>query len=171
MPKPVPEAIKAQAQALYVSGVAAKDIGIKLRSEGVTAHLVRRWALKHCWALGKTRLEQELTKGAASVVADKLQELSQRARITLGDEIVSQVELLKDNPAKKLEDLVTTPARQGRAAMVKTIVDTASALFADWEQKGPSCAIFVGAGGTVAQVQTGLPEREAIDVESESSSE
>lgn len=65
---------------------------------------------------------------------------SDRVRTKLADEIESQIEILRATPAIRVGDLA---GKDGRAALVKTITETASTLF-DWSNTAMTGIIISG---------------------------
>lgn len=91
---------------------------------------------------------------------------SKAAKNQLSEELLVQLQILKQTPPTKLSDLPNSPDGEGRASLVSRITDTASKIYG-WDNEKGNSLIVVGLIDRLDpdnQVQT--QAQPAIDVES-----
>lgn len=109
---------------LYMSGVRPSEIA---RQVGCKASTIGAWATRGGWSkalrsmVQTTQQVQKLHNGT-----------SNRLRDTLRDEASAQVSSLRKQPIKGAISLANTPAREGRASVLKKLVESVS-MIDDWE--------------------------------------
>lgn len=82
---------------------------------------------------------------------------SARVRNVLGAVVERQASIMANADNVSLNDILTNPQRQGHAAALKTIADTASVVF-DWESQRTPGIILIG------DVEQSEPEDQPIEV-------
>jgi hypothetical protein len=160
-PPKTDKAIVETAKALYFQGNSLKSIATQLNLNPST---VRFWSFNQRWPelAGKakqlTQLSQVKMSVNVNVASPAASEQSARVRNALGAAVESQAIALAASETR-LEDLPNTPARQGQAAVLKTIADAASTIF-DWDSQHTPGIIVIG------DVEGREPESTPIDVQS-----
>jgi hypothetical protein len=147
------------AKALYLQGQPYKEIEA---ATGVRQGTIRGWAMRDEWSnlvkLTKAIPKQVIGRMSVNVnvASPAASEQSARVRNALGAAVESQAMALAASETR-LEDLPNTPARQGQAAVLKTIADAASTIF-DWDSQHTPGIIVIG------DVEGREPESTPIDV-------
>ena len=125
MPKPLPPELRAVAKELYLQGFKPEAIAAK---QGINRRTIAGWIRKLDWR----DLRDKVVSAVSQSVRDgqnPLAKASASAQSAFSDELHSQAALLRSKPAKRLSDLSSTPKRQGRAAVVSTLVHAAAKLY------------------------------------------
>src|SRR5512139_2784880 len=126
MAKRHPASLKEAIKALYLQGVGPQAIFERFPTKGVSAALISTWAKRYGWTVLRGELKAQ---GAlVQVTPQDDPQAAQEARIRgrLVDELENQVATLAREPFAGYGEL---PGRDGRAATVRAIVDTASTLY------------------------------------------
>lgn len=122
-------------QALYLQGLNREDI---CKQTGLKQGTLRTWVARFKWDTLKEQARQALETAAqpslAVQVAKDLSAKSKAAREALAGELDTQLQALKTTPANGFADLRNTPEGQGRAAVAKTIAETAAKVFG-WDNE------------------------------------
>ena len=125
VPKPLPPELRAVAKELYLQGFKPEAISVK---QGLPRTTIAGWIAK----LGWKELRAKVVNAVSQQVAESrnpLAKASVSAQAAFSEELHSQAALLRSKPAKRLSDLSSTPKRQGRAAVVSTLVHAAAKLY------------------------------------------
>ena len=126
---------------LYIQGLRPQEIS---RQTGVKVSTIGQWACRKGWSKIRQQSKQLLVKaGTNALLAETsatLKGVSERVRKTLAHELVGQVDALETVPVT-YEGLGNTPAGEGRASVVKRIVETAAQVF-DWDSQRASGLIL-----------------------------
>lgn len=128
------------AQSLYLQGVSLQDIAKQIN---VTLGSLRKRANRGNW----TVLRRESVQIASTVVQGhtgrNLVQASRDVRQSLAEEVADQVSILRESPPKKVSELGNTPDGQGRAAVTKTVIDSAASVFG-WDDSPERGIIVIG---------------------------
>lgn len=108
-------------------------------AHGLSVATVERIRINH-----KTNSVQEMAQIAVKAALQReVAKVGNQVRETLGDVLAQQATVMAKNPAKKLSDLRNTPARQGLAAVAKTLAETGAAVFG-WSASDSGAAVKSG---------------------------
>ncbi len=133
MPKALHPDLREQAKQLFIMGIPVVRIADKI---GVSKVCINKWRERDKWGIIRKRAKEAVSEeGAISLemeVSSDLRLHSQKLKEQLSNEILRQVGLLAESPAKNVADLASNGKRQGRAAVVKTVIESASKLH-NWE--------------------------------------
>lgn len=139
--KPIPKEVRELAKSLYVQGLNWEAIA---HQTGVSQPTLNKWVTRGGWVAlrDQTRhvLHNQGQKTMITVIANDLIHRSKAIRHTLAEEVEHQAHVLRAEPANKAAQLA---GRNGRAAVLKTIVESAATIF-DWADSGPSGLVVVG---------------------------
>lgn len=116
---------------LFMSGLPSTRISA---DTGIPKRTIQKWAIAGHWGTIRTAIQDRGMQYAKFVVEGSLSAVSKQVRADLAREVADQVAVLRDKRPTKLADLQNTKYRTGRATTVKTIADTASAVFG-WESE------------------------------------
>ena len=111
---------------LYVQGFTPTVIQSKT---GVNYRTVLTWARRFKWRLLRAKVADDLNSAALAVAQSSLTEQSKRLKEKLSNELHDQVSILERLPIKSAKALANTRYGQGRAAVVKTIVESAATVY------------------------------------------
>jgi hypothetical protein len=111
-------------QTLYMAGVRPSEIS---RQTGCKVVTICSWANRHGWKAALQGMVQSVRVGSKT-----LKEGSNRLRDALRDEASDQVATLRKKPVKGPAALANTPAREGRASVLKKLVESVS-MIDDWD--------------------------------------
>lgn len=134
--------LREQARALYIAGQTPVNIGSSLSLKPTT---ISRWALRFDWRKDRAVVTQAAKKVVELTVQSQLQEQGSRIRERIASSIEAQALMLSDSPPTCLDDLRNTPDRQGLAAVTKTVVEAASAVFG-WNAERANGILILDAG-------------------------
>lgn len=140
----IPEELRKTVQALYLQGLRISDI---TATTGVKLATVYKWINRFGWIRprdnAKAILVQTAKRNIALANVPAVQAESDRVRKLLSSEAIALSEALAKEPVKDVAEMANTRERQGRAAVFKTVVDAASAVF-DWDSQHSPGLIIVG---------------------------
>jgi hypothetical protein len=157
VPKATDPALVELAKALYIQGVRphiiATETGLKLAT---LKTLANRHKWNHSVANAQAVRESRAQKMMMVAVSQAEKPASVRLREALSAELEQQVKALQAEPVTRANQLANSPLRQGRAAVLQTIANTAK-LVHDWGTERP---------GGVVLCDLLSEEPAAIDVES-----
>lgn len=149
---------------LYVQGVPVPDIS---KETGVKPSTIYKRAVRGKWTQVKERSRRLASlapikrQGLAVVVQtgpqNALQSSSNRVRSDFASVLEQATTALLKSPINEPGELPNTPERQGKAAVIKTLVDAAATVF-DWSAQRNQ--------GVVVFEQSTLQDEPAIDVQS-----
>ena len=168
----IPAELKEQAKALYLQGVGTSDIE---QETGVPYGALRTWIKRGKW--GSLRTNTQLIAGPAKEravtrslsfrkpgvvqLARMPNAAPSRLREELSAEVASQMVVLQSEPVKRASELGNTRDREGRASVVKRLVDSA-AILEDWEsQHTPGIVVMMES----TQPNEEMRQQPAIDVQ------
>jgi putative ATPase subunit gpP of terminase len=121
-----PPEYRQRAKILYLAGHTSTAIASHL---GVTREVVAQWASRDKWIDQRAAVQTSLAKVVQDKMVGALVEDSERTRKDLSRAVTRQAASLSQVSRVTLGSLRSTPARQGLAAVTKTVVDTAAALY------------------------------------------
>lgn len=167
----IPEELKEQAKALYVQGVTTSDIAEEI---GVPYGAIRTWIKRGKWGSLRTITQQKAGPAKERAAIRALTFIQPGARMPaasasklregLSAEVASQMAVLQSEPVKRASELANTREREGRASVVKRLVDSA-AILEDWEsQRTPGIVVMTESSAPADEAPR---EIAAIDVQSE----
>jgi hypothetical protein len=122
----VPITVREAAHALYVSGKAVCKIATEL---DVRADTISQWAKRYGWQVQRQTVDNTVNSVVMQRVTDLLSDESQKTRKLMSEVVTVHAETLAQGRRPTLAALRSTPARQGLAAVAKTVVETAAALY------------------------------------------
>lgn len=125
MPKAHPPELRAIAKELYLQGFKPEAISEKY---GINRRTIAGWIAKLDWRALRANVANAVSQSVQEA-RNPLAKASQTAQAAFSDELHSQAALLRSKPARRLSDLSSTPKRQGRAAVVSTLVNAAAKLY------------------------------------------
>lgn len=129
MPKPL-DVDWAFIQALYLQGLTLNAIGQKT---GVKPGTIKGRAARYGWSLQRAQAKTEavapLNVHLAKAHSAALAKASEYAQKALSGELDGQLAVLQTRKPRTLADLANTPKREGRASVVKKLVETADKLY------------------------------------------
>lgn len=111
---------------LYVQGFTPVTIQAKT---GVNHRTVQTWSKRYNWRVLRAKVRGDLDASAMEVAKSSLNEQSKRLKERLSGELNDQMSVLERYPIKSAKALANTRYGQGRAAVVKTIVESASTIY------------------------------------------
>lgn len=133
--KPTPAAVKDLVKMLWFQGISPSAIAVET---GVKRETISTWAKRGNWTStrdnGKQLLKRKAQVTMAVTVAREVSRESAEVRNLLAGAVRSQAERLAASPPASVKELANTPDRQGLAAVLKTVVDSASEVF-DWQSQ------------------------------------
>lgn len=151
--KPHPQAVRDACQVLYCQGATPAFIA---RQFSLPVGTVAKWAERGGWRLLRDELQAQTAKVSRSVVGRSLTHASNELRAQLAEELADQVNALRRAPCKKASELRNTRNKQGRAAVVKTVVESAAAVFG-WGSSDKPGLILPMVGDAPADGAPALP--------------
>lgn len=131
MPVALSNDVRDQAKALYLAGIPLSDIGQKLDTRRDT---IAKWVIRYEWHVQKAAVDTQVKKAISNTVVSALSKRGANQRQALAQELEAQAATLAASPPA-IGDLHNTKARQGRAAMVKTLVEASSVVYG-WQEQG-----------------------------------
>lgn len=140
MPKALPEAVRDEVKVLFVAGFTPEHIS---KQKGVNPRTIHQWSRRHGWINLRDKLQGKVNKAVVATVTNGLQSQSDSIRARLASELERSTAALEKTPVRGANALANTPARQGRAAILKTLADTAATVF-DWSAGSVSGLVLVG---------------------------
>lgn len=126
MPLAAAPHLKEQARAMYLAGKPMNEVA---EIVGISCHAVRQWAHRNKWQPQRAAVIADVQKVVTAKVTDALAGDSRRVRETLSRAVTKQAKALSQVSNPTLANLRSTPKRQGLAAVTKTVVDSAAALY------------------------------------------
>lgn len=126
-------------QSLFLQGLPPATIA---KQTGVKFGTIQSRASRKGWVAIRDGVKANLAKPLRDTLAmqvaqaqsNAIAKASQQAQTAFAEEVNAQAKLLRSKPAKRLSDLSSTPKRQGRAAVVSTLVNAAAKLYG-WDQQ------------------------------------
>jgi hypothetical protein len=149
MPAPLKGVDWNLAQVLYSQGLRFDDISSKI---GVKASTLRKRAVRHGWATVRTAALTAVAQTGVETGGRTLAARSERVRDCLAEDLERAASLLAAQPPSTVRELANTPAGQGRAAVAKTIADTAASVF-DWRDSSQQGLVIVGAISAMGEAE------------------
>lgn len=110
---------------------------------GVNQKTVRTWSSRYGWTQIATQAKQSVVKACKDAVLTGLQARGDAIRLKLVEEVECQVDILMKTKPRYVSDLRNDNGLQGRSALAKSIIDSATVLFGWEDQKQPGL-ILVG---------------------------
>lgn len=129
-----PPTLKHQARAMYLAEQPLSQIAVLL---GVNLATVRQWAVRGKWREPKRAVQKAVTEIVSHHVIKAIAKDSEDARTIMSNELIGQARILASKPAKTLAELRTTPDRQGRTALSKSLVEAMDGLYG-WKNSAVS---------------------------------
>ena len=151
---PYPAETKETAKALYLQGFTPAVIAVQL---GVRRATLSKWRENGKWVQIRDGTVKVMTRKGITAVS---RETTTKVRDALHNEASQMVEAMRKEPVKNVQELLTTPERQGRAALLKTVVETV-AIIEDWNSSHKTGLILSDALGSE------LDGRDTVEIESE----
>lgn len=127
------DSIRDKAKALYLEGQRPCHISKTL---GISSQLVSVWANRFGWVAVKREVNKRVSKLIESNVVSSFSKQGMKHRLALANELERQVACLAAEPCASYSELVTTKEGQGRAAVVKTVLEASSVCFGWKDQTG-----------------------------------
>jgi len=128
--------VREQCEALYKAGWMPAQIS---KETGVPKGTITQWAKRYHWTEKRDKIALGTGKNVATTVAHELEYRSAELRDSLSAELLDQAEVLRQNPPRSVGSLIN-----GRAATVKTIVDSGDRLFGWNKPDGQGCLVQIG---------------------------
>jgi hypothetical protein len=135
--KNVNPALKERCRLLYFQGLKHSVIS---EMTGVAQGVLRVWSTRHGWVKAVNQIKGDLAMRQARALSPE----SNTLREVLRSEATTQADLLKSNPPTDIQELASTPDREGRTTMFKKLVETVS-MIDDWESSNRPGLILAGA--------------------------
>jgi hypothetical protein len=147
MAKPLSREVKELALALFLQGFTMNTISSQT---GVSLQTLSKWRGKQNWNTTLATVKANQAKGMCQAATLHIGPASNgtngsagRLRERLAEQVSSAVAQLEQNPANSHRELRNTPEREGRASVLKRLVDSA-ALIEDWEGSKGRGLVVVG---------------------------
>lgn len=165
MPEALAETTRETVKLLFQNGL---KLPIIEAETGVKQSTIRNWIYRYNWDAAaaevtkilKNRQHKAVARSVTLAQTGSLQlarmpEIaSSRLREQLSSEVASQMVALQSEPVKRASELANTREREGRASVVKRLVDSA-AILEDWESQHTP--------GIVVMMESTQPAQESID--------
>jgi len=126
-------------KSLYVSGLTPATIA---EQTGIDVIKIRGWVYQKKWLRLRRTVKEatESVKEAATrhqsiTVSSDADGISQRVKLALSNEILSQAAVLNSQPPATYTELVTNKEYQGRAQTVHHIAAAAEKIFPEWREE------------------------------------
>lgn len=123
--RPHPESVRDEALRLLATGQSASAVA---RNLGLRRSSVRNWLRRPVSAVRHNQLARVAVDAESQRRASLLAEV---VRDSLGSVLAHQSKMLADSPAQSVDELRTTPERQGLAAVLKTVAEAAGAILGE----------------------------------------
>lgn len=136
MPAALSADLKNQAKVLYLSGKEPVTIETEL---GVQSQTVYQWIKRYGWKEIRTSINSHVQVALSQAVTSSLVKQGKDLRKSLATELQQQADALASKPVKDASELANEG--QGRASVVKTLVEAASKVYG-WDNENQSGIAF-----------------------------
>ena len=113
-------------RALYFQGLKTSAIS---EMTGVKQKTIRTWSTRYGWGVIASELNGEMKQAVVRSVRREIAKLSEELRLELADEVLEQANALRKKRIRSASELGNKNGVQGRAAVTKTIVESAEKVF------------------------------------------
>lgn len=123
---PLPAEQKLKAKALILAGKGPDEVSKTL---GIRCDVIRQWKFRHKWGEQANAVAEVVSATMSQKVTEALIDQGRVVRDALSRSVSKQVEVLAKTRVRSVNQLANTPKRQGLAAVTKTLVEIASAVY------------------------------------------
>jgi len=156
-------------QSLFLQGIPPATIA---KQTGLSVNTVQKRASRKGWVAIRDRVKVDLSKPLRDTLAmqvaqaqsNAIAKASAQAQTAFAEEVNAQAKLLRSKPARRLSDLSSTPKRQGRAAVVSTLVNAAAKLYGWDAQSSQPSHVSLTKIDVHSDTKPTKPDQPAVDV-------
>lgn len=128
-----------QARALYLAGTGPAEIARQLSLNPLT---IQGWITRRNWLSDRTMVQTIVKSQQPTEAQEAWREAGLKARADLARAVGRQAAMLAKIEVRSLAQLGNTPARQGLAAVTKTVTETCREVFG-WSDQADAGAVNV----------------------------